>query len=390
MGTPRVDYGGQGGFGDVALSPDFANDGIVYLSWAEAGEGDTRGAAVGRARLVIGPGAQGGRLEGLQVIWRQEPKTTGRGHYSHRLAFSPDGRFLFIAAGDRQKITPAQDPDQLLGKIVRLTPTGGIPSDNPNYDQGRLRAQWWSTGHRNILGMAFDAEGRLWEVEHGPAGGDELNLVKRGANYGWPSVEGNNGNPPSSPGTYQAPLHVYSHGNNSNQGYVVTGGAFYNPTTVNFPSEYVGDYFFADYASGWIRKLDLPNTSGSNFIRDILGPIDLRVASDGSLWYLARGYGTNTGEVWRVTYTDSSAPSISQHPASLTRSEGQSATFTVVASGAQPLSYQWQRDGVNIPGANSASYTLNSVTLNDNGGTFRCLDKDRTIGMVWEARQVAA
>jgi glucose/arabinose dehydrogenase len=187
-GTPRVDYGGQGGFGDVALSPDFRNDGLVYLSWAEAGEGDTRGAAVGRAKLVIGPGAQGGRLEGLQVIWRQEPKTTGRGHYSHRLAFSPDGRFLFIAAGDRQKITPAQDPDQLLGKIVRLTPTGGIPSDNPNYDQGRIRAQWWSTGHRNILGMAFDAQGRLWEVEHGPAGGDELNLVKRGANYGWPVV----------------------------------------------------------------------------------------------------------------------------------------------------------------------------------------------------------
>ncbi len=187
-GVPRVDYGGQGGLGDVVLSPDFARDGLVYLSWAEPGERDTRGAAVGRARLVLGPGITGGRLEGLQVIWRQEPKTTGRGHYSHRLAFSPDGRFLFIAAGDRQKLTPAQDPDQTLGKIVRLTPTGGIPSDNPNYDQGRVRAQWWSTGHRNILGMAFDAQGRLWEVEHGPAGGDELNLVKRGANYGWPVV----------------------------------------------------------------------------------------------------------------------------------------------------------------------------------------------------------
>lgn len=187
-GTPRVDYGGQGGFGDIALSPDFARDGLVYLSWAEAGEGDTRGAAVGRARLVIGPGAQGGRLEGLQVIWRQAPKTTGRGHYSHRLAFSPDGRFLFIAAGDRQKITPAQDPDQLLGKIVRLTPDGRVPADNPNAGQPGVRPQWWSTGHRNILGMAFDAQGRLWEVEHGPAGGDELNLVKKGANYGWPIV----------------------------------------------------------------------------------------------------------------------------------------------------------------------------------------------------------
>lgn len=187
-GTPRVDYGGQGGFGDVVLSPDFARDGLVYLSWAEAGEGDTRGAAVGRARLVIGPGTQGGRLEGLQVIWRQVPKTTGRGHYSHRLAFSPDGRFLFIAAGDRQKITPAQDPDQLLGKIVRLTPDGRVPADNPNAGQPGVRPQWWSTGHRNILGMAFDAQGRLWEVEHGPAGGDELNLVKKGANYGWPVV----------------------------------------------------------------------------------------------------------------------------------------------------------------------------------------------------------
>lgn len=187
-GTPRVDYGGQGGLGDVALSPDFRNDGLVYLSWAEAGEGDMRGAAVGRARLVIGPGAQGGRLEGLQVIWRQVPKTSGRGHYSHRLAFSPDGRYLFIAAGDRQKITPAQDPDQLLGKIVRLTPDGRIPADNPNAGQPGIRPQWWSTGHRNILGMAFDAQGRLWEVEHGPAGGDELNLVKKGANYGWPVV----------------------------------------------------------------------------------------------------------------------------------------------------------------------------------------------------------
>lgn len=187
-GVPAVAYGGQGGLGDVVLSPDFANDRIVYLSYAEAGADNTRGAAVARARLALQPGVTGGRLEGLQVIWRQEPKVTGGGHYSHRLAFSPDGRFLFIAAGDRQKITPAQDPDQLLGKIVRLTPTGGIPSDNPNYDKGRLRAQWWSTGHRNILGMAFDRQGRLWEVEHGPAGGDELNLVRRGANYGWPVV----------------------------------------------------------------------------------------------------------------------------------------------------------------------------------------------------------
>lgn len=185
---PKVAYGGQGGLGDVVLHPDFQNNRILYLSYAEAGEGETRRAAVAMARLAAGPGVEGGRLEELKVIWRQEPKVTGRGHYSHRIAFSPDGRFMFIASGDRQKLTPAQDMASSLGKIVRLTPTGGIPSDNPYYDQGRVTAMTWSSGHRNILGLAFDAQGRLWDLEHGPAGGDELNLVERGRNYGWPAV----------------------------------------------------------------------------------------------------------------------------------------------------------------------------------------------------------
>ena len=187
-GVPKVDYGGQGGLGDVILSPDFRNDRYIYLSYAEAGPNDTRGAAVARARLTLKPDAQGGSLDQVQVIWRQEPKVDGRGHYGHRLAFSPDGQYLFISSGERQKFTPAQDLNQNLGKIVRLTPTGGIPSDNPFYDQGRVKAQVWSYGHRNPLGIAFDARGRLWNQEMGPKGGDELNLVKRGANYGYPIV----------------------------------------------------------------------------------------------------------------------------------------------------------------------------------------------------------
>jgi glucose/arabinose dehydrogenase len=186
-GVPAVDYGGQGGLGDVILHPDFANNRYVYLSWAEAGEGDTRGAAVGRARLVMGPG-EATRLEDLQVIWRQEPKVTGRGHYGHRLAFSPDG-YLFITNGDRQKFDPAQDDNQTLGKIVRLTDAGGIPNSNPWYDQGsRVRGQIWSKGHRNPLGIAFDGQGRLWEHEMGPKGGDEFNLIEKGKNYGYPIV----------------------------------------------------------------------------------------------------------------------------------------------------------------------------------------------------------
>lgn len=185
-GVPDVDYGGQGGFGDVEVHPDYDSNGLVYISYAEAGEGNVRGAAVARARLILNDGG-GGRLDDLEVIWRQDPKVTGRGHYGHRIAFSADG-FLFISSGERQKFDPSQDMKQNLGKIVRLHYDGSVPDDNPFFDQGGVTAQIWSLGHRNPLGIAFDAQGRLWNVEMGPEGGDELNLVIRGENYGYPIV----------------------------------------------------------------------------------------------------------------------------------------------------------------------------------------------------------
>ena len=182
-GAPEVDYGGQGGLGDIAFLPSEASSTLerrtIYLSWAEAGEGDTRGAVVGRGQMVC-EDHQSCDIQDLEVIWRQAPKVAGRGHYSHRLAFSPDEQYLYVASGDRQKQDPAQDTSNTLGTIVRLNLDGSAAANNP------VGEEIWSYGHRNILGMDFDAEGRLWEVEHGPAGGDELNLVKRGANYGWP------------------------------------------------------------------------------------------------------------------------------------------------------------------------------------------------------------
>lgn len=183
-GVPSVAYGGQGGLGDVIIHPDFANNKYVYLSFAEAGEGGY-GAAVARGKLGIEAGKP--MLTDMQVIWRQEPKVEGQGHFGHRMAFGPDG-MLYISSGERQKFTPAQDLNQNLGKIVRLTDGGMIPSDNPFYDQGRIKAQIWSYGHRNPLGIAFDAQGRLWNQEMGPQGGDELNRVKKAANYGYPKA----------------------------------------------------------------------------------------------------------------------------------------------------------------------------------------------------------
>ena len=184
-GVPAVAYGGQGGFGDVIVAPDFAASGTIYLSWVEAGDGNNAGAVVGKAKLVQGAAP---RIEGLQIIWKQDPKVTGRGHYSHRLLFSPDGKYLFIGSGERQKFTPAQDMKANLGKIVRLNPDGSVPADNPFADQGGVTAQIWSLGHRNILGLAFDDTGKLWNQEMGPKGGDEVNLVAAKANYGYPIV----------------------------------------------------------------------------------------------------------------------------------------------------------------------------------------------------------
>lgn len=185
-GLPEVSYGGQGGLGDVMLHPDFARNQLVYLSYAESGARDTRGAAVARARLQI-DGKGGGKLSGLKVIWRQVPKVQGNGHFGHRIAFGPDGH-LWISSGERQKFDPAQDMASNLGKVLRLNDDGSVPNDNPFADQGGVAAQVWSLGQRNPLGLAFNPRGELWEVEMGPKGGDELNRIERGANYGYPIV----------------------------------------------------------------------------------------------------------------------------------------------------------------------------------------------------------
>lgn len=184
-GVPAVAYGGQGGLGDVVLHPGFAANRWIYLSHAEAGTGSTRGAVVVRYRIDFS--GSGATLADRRVIWTQSPKVTGEAHYGHRIAFGPDG-LLWITSGDRQKLDPAQDLSSHLGKVIRLHDDGRVPADNPFAEAGGARAQIWSWGHRNPLGIAFDAAGQLWTHEMGPAGGDELNLVEKGSNYGWPLV----------------------------------------------------------------------------------------------------------------------------------------------------------------------------------------------------------
>jgi glucose/arabinose dehydrogenase len=203
-GVPRVAYRSQGGLLDVRIDPDFARNQLVYLSYVEAAEqqppdareepdprlgpfqefDDTvlKGTTVARGRLV------GNQLRDVTVIWRQVPKMIGRGHFGGRLVFAPDGK-LFITSGERQRFEPAQDLRSNLGKIVRINPDGTIPADNQFDGRSDALPDIWTIGHRNPLGAAMHPSSqRLWINEMGPKGGDELNIIEKGRNYGWPIV----------------------------------------------------------------------------------------------------------------------------------------------------------------------------------------------------------
>lgn len=301
-GVPKVDYGGQGGLGDFIFAPGQAGTAldrrVVYLSWAESGSGDTRGAAVGKANLVCSTPTQCA-LENLAVIWRQTPKVPGTGHYSHRLRFSPDGKYLFVASGERQKFTPAQDLGTNLGKVVRLLPDGTPAPGNPWADKPAPTNQIWSYGHRNILGLAFDAKGQLWDLEHGPAGGDELNLVKPGANYGWPLV---------SDGDHYDGRPIPRH---STRPDLAKPAVSWNPVIA--PGDFIfysGDLFpawkdqaiIAGLAAGVVRV----SINGDNATEEARYPMDNRIREvrqgpDDAIWLLEDGEGPESGHLLRLT-----------------------------------------------------------------------------------------
>lgn len=182
-GTPDVHAMGQGGLLDVVVDPNFADNNYIYLSYAKPGDGPTSTAALGRGKL------REGKLEDFEDIFVQMPYKNSSKHYGNRAVFSPDGRYIFFALGERFDFEPAQDLNTHLGKVVRIMPDGSVPKDNPFVNRKDAKGEIFSYGHRNIESMAFQpGTSALWVVEMGPLGGDELNHVERGANYGWPIV----------------------------------------------------------------------------------------------------------------------------------------------------------------------------------------------------------
>lgn len=296
-GVPKVDYEGQGGLGDIVLHPDFATNRLVYLSYAEPGPNSTIGAAVARAKLIVHD--NGGVLSELEVIWRQVPKVQGSGHYGHRIAFGPDG-YLWISSGERKKFYPAQDLNSNLGKIVRLKDDGSSPPDNPFASKGGVAAQIWSLGHRNPLGLAFDAQGRLWVAEMGPWGGDELNLIERGANYGYPIVsEGNHydGTPIPNHRTrpeFKAPVLAWTP--------VISPAALMIYSGHMFP-QWRGNAFIAGLSSQALVRVVLEGTRAREAERFDMGHRirEVEQGPDGAIWLLEDGRTGPGGRLLRLT-----------------------------------------------------------------------------------------
>jgi glucose/arabinose dehydrogenase len=289
--VPDVQARGQGGLLDVALDPGFKTNRLIYLSYAEAGDD---GASTALARGVLGEG----RLDAVQVLFRQQPKVSGNGHFGGRIVFSPDGRHLFLTTGDRQKFTPAQDLQSHIGKVIRLNKDGSVPTDNPFVGRADAKPEIWSYGHRNIQGAAIQpGTGALWTIEFGPAGGDELNRPEAGKNYGWPLVSWGNHysgadipDPPTRPDLADAIKYW-------NPTIAPSGMIFY--TGSMFPN-WKNNILIAGLGTLGIVRLEIQNGTVVHEERIELGRRirDVEQAPDGAI-YVATD--DSDGRLWRLT-----------------------------------------------------------------------------------------
>ncbi len=296
IATITADTEGQGGLMDVVPAPDFASSKRIYFSYSTAGAGG-KGVVLARGRLRS-DGNGGERLGEIEALFQARPFVEGGGHYSGRIAFSPDGSSLFFTNGERQKFTPAQDPQATLGKVLRLTLDGKPAPGNPLVAKG-FAPEVWSYGHRNLLGIAFDAQGRLWEQEMGPKGGDELNLVMPGRNYGYPNVS--NGShydgrdiPDHAPGDGYEPPKVWWNPVISPGGLMIYSGSM-------FPA-WKGDAFIGGLSSQALIRVDL---DGQNARKGDQWPMGARIRDveqgpDGAIWVIEDG-GKSQGRLIRLT-----------------------------------------------------------------------------------------
>ncbi len=353
--TLSVNSSGERGLLGIAFDPSFSTNHFIYLYYTLSSAANNR---ISRFTANGDVAVAGSEV----LVLNLDPLSTATNHNGGTMQFGPDGK-LYVGVGENAFGANAQNLDTYLGKILRINADGSVPAGNPFTSGSSQKQRLWEYGLRNPYTISFQpGTGRLFANDVGQNTWEEINdATVGGKNFGWPVAEGNSSN-----SLYTNPIYAYSHGTASGQGCAITGGTFFNPSTTNYPSSYIGKYFYIDYCNNWIDVLTLSGSTAtrSSFAANIAGnPVSIITGTDGNLYFLSRG----SSALYKITYTGSQQPLITSQPKSISVSQGNAATFSVTATGAAPLSYQWRKNAVIITGATSSLYTIASVSTGSAG-----------------------
>lgn len=367
----EVDNLNERGLSGIAVDPDFENSPYVYLYYTVPNANHNR-----LSRFL----AEGNfAVPNSEEVLMEFDEMAGNNHNAGALTFANDGT-LFVAVGDGKKIEAAQELTSLLGKILRINKDGSIPVDNPFYSEahGKYRSIW-ALGHRNPFAMFYEsATERLFTTDVGSHRSEELNEIFSGKNYGWPLLEGNHQDQ-TPPTDYQSPILFYDH----DFGCAAVGITTYQADELIFPQTYWDKLFFTDYCNGKIMTLDETTGEVEDFATEINRPLNLLVHPDGSMYFMARaGFGDGSvedntsspnGSLWRIFYTGNDAPFIAVQPQDKLVSINEDAAFEISVSGAAPMEFKWQIDGLNSGATDAPSFVFENAQLADDGKEIRCI-----------------
>ena len=359
---------GEHGMIGMTLDPNFGSNGHLYLMYTT----DDGGLHNRISRFTV----SGNTIDRGTELVLMDLDLVGGGtvHNGGGMAFGTDGK-LYVGVGDNQVATNAEDMNTVLGKILRLNPDGSIPTDNPFYNQttGNNRAIY-GLGVRNPYTMEADPNtGRIFFNDVGPASFEEINEIKYGVDYGWPSQGSNQGAGPNNDPGFEDPIHAYLHSGDPG-GCAITGGTFQRTTNPDLPAEYTDKYYFVDYCGNWMYSYDLDTGVVEEFATDLNGrPISPVADPDGTIYYASHEERT----VFKIEYQASNSLQVTQQPQNTQVAVGNEATFSVTAAGTGPFTYQWQQRPsgtsvfTDISGATSQDFTLNSTSQSDDGTDYR-------------------
>src|SRR5688572_850198 len=359
LGTPAitltVNSSGERGLLGIAFDPDFTNNQFIYLYYTLSSASNNRISRFTMSGNTIVAGSE-------SVVLNLDPLSSATNHNGGTIQFGPDGK-MYVGVGENANTAHAQNLDTYHGKILRINSDGSIPAGNPFTSGTAQRQRVWEYGMRNPYTLSIQpGTGRIFVNDVGQNTWEEINdCTVGGLNYGWPTAEGMSTNP-----AFTNPIYAYQHGSGVGFGCAITGGTFFNPASTNYPGQYTGRYFFLDFCNNWIDQLTLSGGTAtrSNFASSIAGsPVGMATGPDGNLYFLSRA----NGAVYKITFTGSTAPVITNQPQNTTVFEGNVASFSVTATGTAPLNYQWRKNTANINGATSSTYVIPSATESDEG-----------------------